>query len=101
MKTTVSAEPKTYRQRAPPGIGSSSATRRSVRKPIRLSSQSANGLRKGNLLLDLGPEPLKLHAHFRIVSWYELDVEPVHRSGGNLVPGIALEVERTGMTGTQ
>src|SRR5262245_10996649 len=98
---TVRAEPKTYRQRVPPGIGSSSASRSRARKPVRSWSQSANGLSKGNFLLGLGPEPLELHQHFRIAPWAEPDLESIHRAGGNLVPGMALEVECAGVTGTQ
>src|SRR6516225_3425844 len=97
----VRAEPQTYRQRVPPGMGSSSASRSSARNPVRSWSQSANDLSKGDLLLDLGPEPLELHAHFRIGPRAELDLESIHRARGHLVPGLAPEVERTGVAGTQ
>ena len=99
MKTTVSAEPKTYRQRAPPGIGSSSASFIRSRKPVRSSSQSASCLNKGDLLLALGPEPLELDADLGVVALGQLDLEPIHRPRRDLVL-VASRPGRTHWCGT-
>src|ERR1700733_15087089 len=101
MKTTVSAEPKTYRQRAPPGIGSSSASFIKSRKPVRSSTQSASCLNKGDLLLALGPEPLEFDTHFGIIPLGELDLETIHRAGRNLVFGFSIQVKGTRMAWAQ
>src|SRR4028119_1755632 len=84
-KVEVSADPKTYFQRAPPGIGSSSASCIKARYPVRESSQSASGLDKGFLLLGRGPELLEFDADFRVGVVGQLDVQAVHRTGGDLV----------------
>src|SRR5262249_19667197 len=99
-KTTLSAEPKTYRQRAPPGIGSSSATLTRSRYPVRSWSQSASCLNKGDLLLALGPESLESHPDLRVLPGGQLDVEAVHRAGWDPIRGRPVEVERAGVAGT-
>src|SRR6516164_2727316 len=98
---TASAEPKTQRQRAPPGIGSSSASLIRSRKPVRSSSQSARCLNKRDLLLALGPEPLELDTHFGIISRGDFNLQPIHRAGGHGVLLHSLEVEGTRVAGTE
>src|SRR5262249_41001414 len=100
-KTTVSAEPNTYRHRAPPGIGSSSASCMSARKPVRSSSQSASCLNKGDPLLALGAEPLELDAHFGIAPLDDLDLQPIHRARWDLVLRLPFQVEGTGVARAQ
>src|SRR5271154_3140000 len=101
MKTTVSADPKTYLPRAPPSIGSSSASFISSRKPVRSSSQSVSCLINGDLLLALGPEPLEFDAYFRVITFGQLDLELVHVARGDRVFLGSLQVECTGMAGAQ
>src|SRR5690242_4840057 len=93
------ADPKTYAKRAPPGIGSSSASRRSVSSPVLRSSQRKNrpcgivvsGLaRGGSLTRSPLPSPDHLFCGHQLAEILVPDHEPpildlclerVHTSG--------------------
>src|SRR4051794_24328234 len=100
-KVEVSADPKTYFQRAPPGIGSSSASWTRARYPVRVSSQSASLLNKGFLLLARGPELLELDADLRVGIGRELHVQGVHRTGGDLIAPLPREREVAVVAGAE
>src|SRR4051812_44882381 len=69
----------------------------SARYPVRWSSQSANDLIKGDLLLGLGPEPLELHLDLRVGVVGDAHLERIHRARGDRVGRLATEVEAAGV----
>src|SRR5438309_337355 len=101
VNSVLRPDPNTYRHRAPPGIGSSSASWTSARYPVRSSNQSARGLRKGGLLLVRGPEPLELDADLRVVAAGEFHGERVHPPRRDGVQRLARKVEGAGVAGAE